>query len=182
MIHFREPSFWQQHRDIAIVAITVIALQAALIGALLLERRRRRSAEMSVQKQRVELAHASRLAVAGELTAAIAHEINQPLGALQTRADAAELLLQSGTDRRDDLQRIVARIRRDSVRAAEVVRRLRQLLARHEPERRPLDLAAALRESAALLGAEARRRGVTLDLRLPVRGRVRGDQTQIGRC
>ena len=60
-----------------------------------------------MQKQRVELAHASRLAVAGELTASIAHEINQPLGAVQTSADAADLILQAGGDRRDDLLRIV---------------------------------------------------------------------------
>lgn len=181
VVHFRAPGFWQQYRAVAIGGATVIALQAALIGALLVERRRRRAAELSVQQQRIELLHASRLAVAGEMTAAIAHEINQPLGAVQTSADAAELLLQSGTDRRDDLQRIVARIRRDSVRAAEVVRRLRQLLSRHEPERTPFDLAPALHEAARLLMPEARRRGVTLELHIAAdAGRVRGDRTQIG--
>ena len=82
-----------------------------------------------MQKQRTELAHASRLAVAGELTASIAHEINQPLGAIQTSADAADLILQSGGDRRDDLLRIVTRIRRDNLRASDVIRRLRALLA-----------------------------------------------------
>ena len=59
------------------IAIGVMLLQAALIAKLLIERRRR-LAELAVQKQRTELAHASRLAMAGELTASIAHEINQP--------------------------------------------------------------------------------------------------------
>ena len=97
-----------------------------------------------MQKQRTELAHASRLAVAGELTASIAHEINQPLGAIQTSADAADLILQAGGDRRDDLLRIVTRIRRDNLRASDVIRRLRALFAKHEPERQPLDLNAAI--------------------------------------
>jgi signal transduction histidine kinase len=180
-VQFRAPSFWQQYRAIALGGAAAIALQAALIGALLFERRRRRMAEAAAVRQREELAHASRLAVAGELTASIAHEINQPLGAVQTSADAADLLLRSEADRRDDLRRIVTRIRRDSVRAGEVVRRLRQLLARHEPERAPFELAPALQDAVQLLLPEARRRGVNLELRLDVGGaRVRGDRTQIG--
>ena len=72
-------------------------LQAGLIAGLLAERYRRRLAEQAVQKQRFELVHASRLAVAGELTGSIAHEINQPLGAILSNADAADLLLESGS-------------------------------------------------------------------------------------
>jgi signal transduction histidine kinase len=180
IVHYREPTFWEQYRLVAIVATVIILLQAALIGALLFERRRRHTAEVAAQKHRVELAHASRLAVAGELTASIAHEINQPLGAVQTSADAADLLLQSDDDCRDDLRRIVTRIRRDSVRASDVIRRLRTLLARHEPERRPFDVCVAMREVATLMSAEARRRGVTLDFRSGTSPcNVLGDQTQI---
>jgi hypothetical protein len=132
-VSFREPSFWQAYGHWVIAALLVIALQSALIAKLLLEQRRRRAAELAVQKQRSELAHASRLAVAGELTASIAHEINQPLGAILASADAAEMLLQSGADRRDDLLRIVTRIRRDDLRASDVIQRLRSLLAKHKP-------------------------------------------------
>ena len=180
IVHYREPTFWEQYRLVAIVATAIILLQAGLIGWLLIEHRRRRTAEVAAQKHRVELAHASRLAVAGELTASISHEINQPLGAVQTSADAADLLLQSDDDRRDDLRRIVTRIRRDNVRASDVIRRLRTLLARHEPERRPFDVGVAMKEVAALMDAEARRRGVTLDFRSGTSPcNVLGDQTQI---
>jgi signal transduction histidine kinase len=180
VVHYREPTFWEQYRLVAIVAAAIILLQAGLIVALLLERRRRRAAEIVAQKQRVELAHASRLAVAGELTASIAHEINQPLGAIQTRADAADLLLRSDGDCRDDLVRIVTRIRRDSVRAGDVIRRLRTLLARHVPERHPFDLGAAIEEAVTLMSTEARRRNVALDVRIgKPSSRVLGDQTQI---
>jgi C4-dicarboxylate-specific signal transduction histidine kinase len=178
--HFKEPTFWEAYRNEAIITAAVILLQFGLIAALLIERRRRRTAEVAVQKQRTELAHASRLAVAGELTASIAHEINQPLGAVQTSADAADLILQSGGDRRDDLLRIVTRIRRDNLRASDVIRRLRALLAKQEPERQPFDVNVAVTDVATLLRAEARRRGVTLDLRLASTPPcIVGDQTQI---
>ncbi|MCC6194453.1 MAG: GHKL domain-containing protein, partial [Burkholderiales bacterium] len=180
VVHYREPTFWEQYRGVALLWTTVILLQAALIAALLIERRRRRAAEVVTQEQRVELAHASRLAVAGELTASIAHEINQPLGAVQTSADAADLLLQSDADTRDDLRRIVTRIRRDSVRAGDVIRRLRSLLARHAPEQRPFGLDAAVDDVVTLMSPEARRRGVLLQRRSGTgTGRVLGDQTQI---
>lgn len=180
IIHYRAPTFWEQYRVVAIVAVSVILTQASLIGALLFERRRRRAAEVVAQKQRVELAHASRLAVAGELTASIAHEINQPLGAVQTSADAADLLLHSDRDCRDDLLRIVTRIRRDSERAGDVIRRLRTLLARHLPERHPFDLCVAVNETVVLMSTEARRRGVTIDSRTGTQPcPVLGDPTQI---
>jgi C4-dicarboxylate-specific signal transduction histidine kinase len=180
VVHFRAPTFWEAYRNVAMIAAAVILLQAALIVTLLIERRRRRSAELAVQAQRIELAHASRLAVAGELTASIAHEINQPLGAVQTSADAADLILQSGGDRRDDLLRIVTRIRRDNMRASDVIRRLRTLLARHAPERHPFDLDATIADAATILRAEALRRRVTLDFRsAPPATWVLGVETQI---
>jgi signal transduction histidine kinase len=180
VVHFKEPTLWEAHRNEAIVAVVVILLQAALIATLLIERARRRAAQLAVQKQRSELAHASRLAVAGELTASIAHEINQPLGAVQTSADAADLLLQAGGDRRDDLLRIVTRIRRDNMRASDVIRRLRTLLAKHEPERKPFELNATMSDVVTLLLAEGHRRQMTLDHRpAATQFYVVGDQIQI---
>ena len=89
VIQFKAPSFWDQYLVPALTALGVILLQSALLTGLLLERRRRRKAEVTVDKHRFELAHASRLAIAGELTASIAHEINQPLGAIQSNVAAA---------------------------------------------------------------------------------------------
>jgi signal transduction histidine kinase len=180
VVYFREPTFWDAYRDVAMAVAAVILLQAAMIVTLLLERRRRRTAEFAVQKQRIELAHFSRLAIAGELTASIAHEINQPLGAILTSADAADLLLQSDVDRRDDLRRIVARIRHDDLRASDVIRQLRALFAKREPERKPLDLNVAVADVEALLHVEAQRRHVTLDSRTALTpAEVVADRVQI---
>ena len=180
VVSFRLPTLWQAYRNAVLGAVTVIVLLSVLVATLLLERLRRRTAEITMQKQHTALAHASRLAVAGELTAAIAHEINQPLGAVLTNADTAEVILQAGGDRRDDLLRLLGRIRNDNLRASEVIKRLRALLARHEARRQPLELNALLTDVEAFLRPELQRRDMSLALR-PAKtpARILGDETQI---
>src|SRR5262249_49521655 len=98
------------------------------------------TARRQAEEARQELAHASRLALAGELTASIAHEINQPLGAILSYADAAELLLESSPPAVNQVQGILGNIRKDDLRASEVIRRLRALLRKRELEKQPVDL------------------------------------------
>ena len=117
----------------------------------------------------------------GELTGSIAHEINQPLGAILSNADAADLILESGTDRRDELREILADIRRDDLRASEVIHRLRALLAKHEVERQPFELNEVVERS----GTHAARRSAsdaasTLEIRpAPMTATMVGDRIQI---
>ena len=180
VLAFKAPTLWQAYRTAVLSAVTIILLLSALVISLLLERRRRRTAEIAVQRQHLALAHASRLAVAGELTAAIAHEINQPLGAVQTNADTVEVILQAGGDRREDLLRLVGRIRNDILRISEVIKRLRALLARHEARRQPLDLNVVLNDVEAFLRPELKRRDMALALRSAATpARILGDETQI---
>ncbi len=180
VIHYKPPTFWEMYRTGALIASAAFFLQTALIVALAIERRRRSAAELTTQRLNAQLAHASRLAVAGELTAAIAHEINQPLGAVQTSADAADLILQSGIDRHADLIRIVTRIRSDAMRASDVIRRLRNLLAKQTLERSPFEAGAAMSDVAMLLRPEADRRKITLEIRPAFAAlHITGDQTQI---
>jgi signal transduction histidine kinase len=180
VVSFRPPTLWQAYRNAVLGAVAIIVLLSGLVGSLLLERLRRRTAEIAMQKQHPALAHVSRLAVAGELTAAIAHEINQPLGAVQTNADTAEVILQAGGDRREDLLRLVGRIRNDNLRASEVIKRLRALLARQDARRQPLDLNAVLTDVEAFLRPELQRREMSLALRPAKRpARILGDAIQI---
>lgn len=123
---------------------------------------------------------ASRLAIAGELTASIAHEINQPLAAILTNAEAAEMILQADVDRREDLRMILSDIRRDDLRASDVIRRLRTLLSNKAIERQAFEFAEIVSDACDILQAEARRRVVTLVVRnVEVAGRVFGDPVQI---
>jgi len=162
------------------VVISVFLIQTTLIASLYIERRRRSVAESTTQMLNTQLSHASRLAVAGELTASIAHEINQPLGSVQTSADAADLMLQARPERDEALIRIVTRIRSDNMRASEVIRRLRTLLAKQEPERRPFDTRLAITDVAMILRPEADRRKVTFNVQsLSAPAIIEGDQTQL---
>ncbi|MGJ7512192.1 sensor histidine kinase [Variovorax sp. GT1P44] len=180
VVQFRQPTFWEAYRSVALVGGTIILLQAGLIASLLIEHHRRRKAETALVQRGSELAHASRLAMAGELTASIAHEINQPLAAILTNADTAELILQSGTDRREDLRMILSDIRRDDLRASDVIRRLRTLLSNKEIERQAFDLGGVVSDACGILQAEARRREVNLVVRdSAASGRVFGDPVQI---
>jgi len=164
---------WQQWVDSAIVASDGRVTELQGIGRDITDRKR---AEEANQK----LAHASRLAVMGELTASIAHEINQPLGAILSNADAAELLLEAGPGRLDEVRRILADIRRDDLRASQVIRRMRELLGKRPLERQPLDLNDVAAGVLQLLGADAARRGVALEIELaPGLPAVHGDRVHL---
>ena len=79
-ILFREPTAWERYSWQIALTLAVLLVQAGLISVLLLEHRRRRLAEVQSRQRMVELAHVNRFSTAGELTASISHEINQPLG------------------------------------------------------------------------------------------------------
>jgi signal transduction histidine kinase/ABC-type uncharacterized transport system substrate-binding protein len=173
-------TLWTEYRDIVLLALAVLIAQTVTIAALLVQRRRRRLAEADAASRRLELGRAMRFAAMGELTASIAHEINQPLGAILGNADAADLLLKKGTASTDELRAILADIRREDLRAHEVIRRLRALLEKHEVEHGVTHLHPALDEVLALLSPEARRRGVTLERAFDAADdRLLGDAVQL---
>lgn len=115
-----------------------------------------------VEESRQNLAHATRLALLGELTASIAHEINQPLGAILSNADAGEMLLSLAEPPLEELRAILGDIRKDDLRASEVIQRVRALLSKRPIETHPLDLNSILAEVLRLIALDAQRRGVKL--------------------
>jgi signal transduction histidine kinase len=150
-VDFRSPPLWQvYHAQIALVA-AVILLQGGLISGLLWERRRRYRAEADARQRMAELAHVNRYTTAGELTATIAHEINQPLGSILINTESAELMLRSASPDMNELKEVLADIRRDDERATEVIRRLHSLLKRTPFEARTIDLNASVKEAVDLL-------------------------------
>ena len=174
------PGLWQEHRTAVLLAAAVLLLQAASIVGLLWQRRRRQAAEGNALEQRIELGRATRLAVMGELSAAIAHEIRQPLGAILSNTDAAEMMIDSGQIDMQQLREILADIRSDDLRAHEVIRRLRALLQKQQVEHAPLDLHETLAGALVLLAPEAERRKVRIEPQFNARGRaVLGDAIQM---
>lgn len=108
------------------------------------------------------LAHVSRLAVVGELTAMIAHEINQPLGAILSNAEAAELLLESGKPATEEVREILSDIRKNDLRADEAIKRIRELLRKHEIQMRPVDINEMVTDVVRLVTGDALRRHVRI--------------------
>ncbi|MEZ0259018.1 MAG: PAS domain S-box protein, partial [Chthoniobacter sp.] len=108
------------------------------------------------------VAHATRLALIGELTASIAHEINQPLGAILSNAEAAEMMLNQPTPPLDQVRAILSDIRKDDLRASEVIKGVRALVSKRKHEAHPLDLQVIVGEVLSLIRPDALRRGVKL--------------------
>jgi signal transduction histidine kinase len=161
-IDFREASVWRTYRSQIAATIAIVLLQALLISSLLYERRHRRYAEVQSRQRMSELAHVNRFSTAGELTASIAHEINQPLGAIQSNGEAMELALSSPSPDIDEIKEIAADILRDQGRASEVIRRLRSTLRKAPFELGDIDLNHLVGETEEFLSALAAGRQVEL--------------------
>src|SRR5258706_11556425 len=152
---FREPTAWERYSWQIALIVAVIILQAVLISALLNAHRWRRLAEVQSRKRMAELAHVNRFSTAGELTASIAHEINQPLGSILINAETAAAILQSSSPDIAELRDIVKDILQDDRRVAEVIRRMRSLLKKAPFELKSLDLNDVARETVEFLSTLA---------------------------
>ena len=140
----------------------------------------RRRAEEALIQTRADLAHASRLTTLGELTATIAHEVNQPLAAIVTNGEASLRWLNRPEPELDEVRSSLQRVIRDGKRASEVVGRIRALLKKGAPQTGPVDLVEVIEEAALLVQRElqAQRVSLTLDL-APGLPPVRGDRIQL---
>jgi PAS domain S-box-containing protein len=128
------------------------------------------------QEARQNLIHASRLAVVGEFTAMIVHELNQPLGAMLFNLDAMKGMLDPQTGRDREILEVLADVRAENMRAGEAMRRIRSLVSRHESKMEPMDINAAVREAIRLVEADVRRRSVQLHTDIQaLPAMVRGD-------
>ena len=141
----------------------------------------RRTAENEARQRLEELARASRLADLGELTSSIAHEVNQPLAAIVTFAEACLRMLKAGTGSNDVLCNALEQISAQGERAGNIVHNLRQFVRKGSSSRAPLDVNAVVRDVTELVAYDIRQRGVSLrmelDETLPF---VPADHVQIG--
>jgi PAS domain S-box-containing protein len=141
---------------------------------------RRKETEIELQEQRAELAHVARVSVMGELAASLAHELNQPLTAILSNAQAALRFLSSKRPDLEEVREILQDIVKDNSRAGEVIRRMRALVKKEELEVSNLDLPSLVRDVVMLVHSDAILQSVriSLDLHddLPA---VRGDRVQL---
>ena len=151
--------------------LIVMAMSVLLLAAVIAER----------EHARRELTRLTRVALAGELVGAIAHELKQPLGAILSSAQATQRMLSRGDLTRQELIDSLDDIVGQDLRAVQVIRALRALLANGEPERLPVRLDAVVAEVVELMRPEMQSRGVRvqthMEADLPA---VTGDRVQLG--
>jgi signal transduction histidine kinase len=175
-VQFREFSVWERYWWQIVAIVTTVVLQAAVIAVLFFERRRRRIAELELRERLMEVMHLNRTAVAGALSASVAHELNQPLGAIQSYAEAALLYLQADPPNIVQAQDILCNILRDDERAAKIITHLRSLLKkRNQSELQEFDFTEVVDDTLQIVRPEAQKKGIELTARntsfpLPVRG------------
>jgi PAS domain S-box-containing protein len=140
----------------------------------------RKRTESELRRQREELAHVTRVSTMGELSASLAHELNQPLTAILSNAQAAQRFLATGPADVDELHEILDDIVQDDSRASEVIQRMRALVKKEQPAFAPLDLAGVIRDVTALIHSDAILHGVRIVLEVdPGLPPVRGDKVQL---
>ena len=153
--------------------ITAVAAQLDLA----IERKR---AEEQVRVTQTELAHVARVVTMGELAASIAHEVNQPLGAIVGNADICLRWLNEEKPNLTELREALEDIANDGRRASQVISRIRSLVKKSVPEKSPLNLSDVAREVVELVSHEAQRKQVAISsdlaLSLPL---VPGDRVQL---
>jgi len=179
-IRFAEVPIWRHYWWQMALILAVVVAQTVLIATLLVNRRHRRIAEAELHKRSSETAHMNRRVVMGELAASIAHELNQPLGAIYNNAGAAQLLIRRDPPALETVAEILDDIKRDDKHASEVIGRIRKMLRKTATDVRELDLNETIADTVKLLGFNATDKGVSLrsDLQ-PGLAHARADRVQV---
>ena len=172
----------RSYRHLHVQAVPIIAPDGAVhewIGAAV-DITQEKEIALTVQRQRDELAHVVRINTMGELAASLAHELNQPLTAILSNAQAAQRFLAADPTSLGEVRAILQDIVNDDNRAGEVIRRVRDLVRKGNFEIAPLDLETILRDVVMLIHSDAILHNVNIVLQVdPGARRVYGDKVQL---
>jgi C4-dicarboxylate-specific signal transduction histidine kinase len=150
------------------------------IGATTFLALKGRAAQVALDKAQADLAHVTRVTTLGELTASIAHEVNQPLAAVVASAEACVRWLDREVPDLDEARSAVESIIKDGTRAGEVVQRVRALAKRTDTQKSPLDLNDLVTEVITLVQRELLSNGVSVRMELaPALPMVLADRVQL---
>ena len=168
-VRFVDRPLWRQYLWQMALALAILIGQSLLIVALFAQRRRRRLAEAESQARLSAMAHMNRSVAMGGLAASIAHELNQPLGAIYNNAGAAQILIKADPPNVNEVAEILNDIKLDDKRASEVLERIRNMLRKAAAKVEEIDLNEAIGETMKLLAGEASAKGVVTQHRVRTR-------------
>jgi signal transduction histidine kinase len=176
-ILYRQFTVWERYKAYILGALAILLAQSVLIIGLLVQRKRRRRAELESRQNLALAAQASRRVAVGALSGSIAHELNQPLSSILFNVVAAERLIAAGRGSPEELNPILHDIHAADVSASQIVQRQRAMLQKHELDKHPIDIHAVIRESLTTLAHEALMRQVSVIVEAEPGARfVGGDQ------
>jgi C4-dicarboxylate-specific signal transduction histidine kinase len=179
-LRFEPNSLWKERPGLVIGIAAALLLQSGLIAALLWQYRRRQRAERALRQRAQQIAALNRSAALGEVSAGIAHEVNQPLGSILLNAEAADRLLAAAPADVGEAREILADIRRDGRRAGAVVEKVRQLFRRADVTASPVALNRVVADVVEIASGDRRFRGLAFDLDLAADlPAVSGDAVQL---
>jgi len=155
IVRYREFSTWDEHKREIVGSIVIIVSQTFALFVMIIQRRRRRLAEEESQRLRDERAHIARVLAMGEIAASLAHELNQPLSAIRTYAQAAQRFLDKDPAEPDEVSKALAGIIAGNRRAEEVITRIRMALKKEPVKQSCLDIKNIIQEVIVLLRRKA---------------------------
>src|SRR5262249_22542342 len=137
-------------------------------------------AERQLRRLQAEFSHAARISMLGELTASVAHEINQPLSAIVTNSETSLRWLARDEPNTAKVEQLTTRIVASARRASDIVQRIRGMATKHEPERVSLDLNEIVEESLLFIRHDIEARSIVLSTKFsPGLPGVTGDRIQL---
>lgn len=161
-IRFRELTAWDRYRWQIMLVAAVLLIQTILIIGLFYEHRRRQNAESAARSAMGRLAHMNRVATAGELSASIAHEVNQPLAAIVAYASASMRFLTRPTPDLDEARAALENVVNAGHRASEVVGSVRAMFKHDNEAKTPLDLNDIIQDVLGLVRGELQAQGISV--------------------
>ena len=140
----------------------------------------RKQAELDAQRDRAELSHLSRVALMGEMSASIAHELNQPLAGILSNAAAGQRFIDKGDVDLREISELLGDIIADGRRASDVMRGIREMVKKEQVERRPVDLNEVVMDAVRMVSPDAVLRSCQVETSLDASLRaIEGDPVQL---
>jgi signal transduction histidine kinase len=179
-IRYRELRIWERHpQELAAISIVVL-LQTTLIGWLFYEQRRRHLAEVQARDAMAELTYMNRRAAAGQLSASLTHEVNQPLAGIAMTASAALRLLSAETLDIDKIRGALTQIESSSHHAGDIINSVRAMFKKKAPERVSTDINQIILTVLSIVRVELQKHAVELQTQLSDHLRnVHADKVQL---
>jgi C4-dicarboxylate-specific signal transduction histidine kinase len=166
----KQPTLWDRYRWQILGALAVLLLQTTLIAGLLIERERRRRAAARAEtataesvQYRENLAHLARVHTVGEMSTAIAHEVNQPLAAIKNYAFAARLRLAGDFGDPAKIEELLDKIEAQASRAGDVLHSLRAMMKKHQSEPARVEVGQLITDTLKLVEMGTRKSDIRLE-------------------